>query len=1079
MLISFIFTNILFINTKVFAQKIFFDAAKNISKKTLFKPRDLKVGDINGDGILDIVVASSGNDAILYFEGKGSNGEFNPVKIIVENFENAGIVILKDIDDDGDLDIVAGSFRDHFIAWYENIDGSGNFSTGNIISSDINGLTSLVTDDIDGDNDLDIIACFWEGEQIVYFKNEGGSFSQKTIIEETGALVSDIAFEDIDGDNKKDIISIINSGQMVYYKNLDGMGNFSEKIIINSNMSNPNSLLTTDIDNDGDTDIFCTTSNEIVWFKNLDGAGNFSDKIQILDYAYSAQDIISKDIDSDGDKDLVLGISERSKIIWVENTDGLGNFSDEKSILSNYNGAYAIGVADFDKNNTLDVCATSIYNHNLILIKNIDGAGNFDTPITLEESILNEPQKIIAGDFNADGVQDILIANQRHNNLVWYKNNNDGTFQHNIITADDGALDRVIAQEDFDGDGSSDIITSLAQGSFALLYWYKNIDGLGNFEQKSIQLKNYNNIVQIMPVDIDNDDDKDIILVSEEGNLISFLLNNGHGDFGVQTVLTDQTNHPNFIHVNDFDQDGDKDIVVLSTVANSIYTIKNNGQGDFDNPVKIMDTEKAPKSIISFDKDADGDIDLIYSSQDQNNIYWIENTDGQGNFSSSMRLSNTYWYGPDVIIGSDLDLDGDIDLVSMDKTYRFVDWQNNQDGLGNYSASIQIEKYINGLEDALVTDINGDSYPDILLVNSDKNALVWHENLQSPTFLKNPLDKSICGEDTITFEIDFNFGDSLRWEVKSANSSTYIELVDDDIYSGTKTKVLNVIANSLYLNGNQYRCIVHYKGHEFYSESALMNIFKFIESDAGLDDITCNSNIWLNGNNPSPGEGIWSIEAGNATILNKSDFSTKAENLSNGINIFRWTVINGICSDYDDVQITKNDSLKIINQPQNTEVIEGEDATLEVNIEGDITSYQWYKDQFPLEDGNNISGTKTSKLLVNDATSLDAGIYYCEIQGICNFITTDNAILTTINTTSDFYNNLINLYPNPVVNTLYIQSQLDIQDIIVQNIVGKELIIFNNKANYDKVDLSMLSTGIYFIKIKTSNKIFTHKIVKI
>ncbi|HAT65314.1 MAG TPA: hypothetical protein DCS66_12055, partial [Flavobacteriaceae bacterium] len=64
-------------------------------------------------------------------------------------------VSLVDIDDDGDLDILAALSNDSQIVWYENTNGLGLFSTANVITSLLNFPTTVVASDIDGDNDLD------------------------------------------------------------------------------------------------------------------------------------------------------------------------------------------------------------------------------------------------------------------------------------------------------------------------------------------------------------------------------------------------------------------------------------------------------------------------------------------------------------------------------------------------------------------------------------------------------------------------------------------------------------------------------------------------------------------------------------------------------------------------------------------------------------------------------------------------------------------------------------------------------------------------------------------------------------
>ncbi|MBK9461508.1 MAG: VCBS repeat-containing protein [Sphingobacteriales bacterium] len=66
-------------------------------------------------------------------------------------------VYAADLDNDGDMDVLSASSGDDKIAWYEN-DGSGNFGTQQIITTDANGATSVYAADLDNDGDMDVLS---------------------------------------------------------------------------------------------------------------------------------------------------------------------------------------------------------------------------------------------------------------------------------------------------------------------------------------------------------------------------------------------------------------------------------------------------------------------------------------------------------------------------------------------------------------------------------------------------------------------------------------------------------------------------------------------------------------------------------------------------------------------------------------------------------------------------------------------------------------------------------------------------------------------------------------------------------
>ena len=74
-------------------------------------------------------------------------------------------------------------------------------------------------------------------------------------------------------------------------------------------------------------------------------------------------------------------------------------------------------------------------------------------------------------------------------------------------------------------------------------------------------------------------------------------------------------------------------------------------------------------------------------------------------------------------------------------------------------------------------------------------------------------------------------------------------------------------------------------------------------------------------------------------------------------------------------------------------------------------------------------------------------------------------------------NELVNIYPNPVVNELYIKTyNIQLEQVIVYDILGKEII--NNKLNLDRINTSSLNAGVYFLMIKTTKGFLVRKIIK-
>ena len=96
--------------------------------------------DVDQDGLMDLVVASNGNDHVSLFRND-KNGTGNFTKTLI--FGDADFVLsvtVADFDRDGDLDVASASFFDGHINWYENLDGKGYEWTNHTIYVGMQGI---------------------------------------------------------------------------------------------------------------------------------------------------------------------------------------------------------------------------------------------------------------------------------------------------------------------------------------------------------------------------------------------------------------------------------------------------------------------------------------------------------------------------------------------------------------------------------------------------------------------------------------------------------------------------------------------------------------------------------------------------------------------------------------------------------------------------------------------------------------------------------------------------------------------------------------------------------------------------
>merc|ERR1711916_370379 len=154
--------------------------------------RRVAVGDIDGDGTVDLVSASSGDHTIAWYPNIDGKGTFSSVTSVTTTAMGAWDVIVVDIDGDSDLDLASASFVDNTIAWYNNTDGAGTFSNAIVVTSAANGASAVLAVDMDADGDLDILSASEADNTVAWYENMDGmgSFGPRLAISTDIAGVS-------------------------------------------------------------------------------------------------------------------------------------------------------------------------------------------------------------------------------------------------------------------------------------------------------------------------------------------------------------------------------------------------------------------------------------------------------------------------------------------------------------------------------------------------------------------------------------------------------------------------------------------------------------------------------------------------------------------------------------------------------------------------------------------------------------------------------------------------------------------------------------------------------------------------
>jgi hypothetical protein len=537
---------------------------------TLAYPSALGIGDLDGDGRDDIVVAHEFIEVseVLYSDGVGGIGG-SLVLSYSPHYGDAAAVC--DFDGDGLNDVLIGAADGTGAAVYLRT-GPATFTPPAYYGGSVGSANfSALCGDLDGDGDVDVVL---GGTSSTLLINSGvGTFTAPAAALPNGVhSFSEMQLRDFDADGALDLLTCGNYGAALLAARGHGDATFGDDLHISTDYAEH--ALLADVDGDGANDLVAVNP-VFMGFEVLlrDGPVFTPSFTEYL--GDQPAGLATGDFDGDAYPDFVTATSASGNLQVLMN-DGLGAFALGNTLAT---GEYPTGVAAGD----------------------IDGDG------------LDDIVAICTGGGESSARAALPAANEGFSVFI----NTGSAFAPPTWVGASGACPTAVAIEDVTGDGLADLVAAMACTNEVAMFPGLGAGAFG----PATSLATASSTSAVAVEDLDGDGTPDIVALTSSGRLHTFH-NVGGGVFD-PSVDIETAVGANHLVIADFDLDGLPDAAALSVA--SIVTVHAGVAGGTFGGRQGFGAFAGTSGLLIDDFDGNDSPDLLVASSGESSLQFLRN----------------------------------------------------------------------------------------------------------------------------------------------------------------------------------------------------------------------------------------------------------------------------------------------------------------------------------------------------------------------------------------------------------------------------------------------------------------------
>ena len=607
-------------------------------------PDCVSVGDVNGDGKPDLVVANNYASTIGVLLNSTVTGSSTPTfhpfqefSFFDRNFSTA----LGDINADGKLDVVVTNRDGNSVSVLINTTPTGatTFSFGGRIDYTMDqSPRSVALEDLNGDGLLDMTVTNQNSLSVLINRTVPGAASSSFATRQDRAIgygASHVVTADINGDGKPDLVDA-------------NLGSSTVSIFLNTFASPPATVVLSDPQNylSGDT----------------------------------ASSVAVGDFNGDGKPDLAVPDPTNGVVSVLFNQSLPGSGASDFGTPQNFStdtGPFAVAVSDFNGDGKLDLVVTSDVSNTISVLFNTTTPGSATASFSTAEVFTTGagPRSVAVGDLNGDGKAEIVVGNNLTNTIsVFFNTTAAGAATPSFATRQDfttGNLPRGVSLRDLNGDGRLDIATANAGSNSISVLLNTTAPASGTFSFSTNQEFGVGQLPKSVSIaDINGDGRPDLAATSSIDNIVSVLLNTTAPGATVPTYSTRQDftlgigANPDSVAFGDYNGDGKSDLAVTSSGLGKLSLLINNTSPGATTPTfaakQDFSAGSIPGGLAVRDLNGDGKLDFVVANGGTTGVTVVMHATSLISDSQAMGTIQNNDIGPSAI----LDLNGSNDVGS-------------------------------------------------------------------------------------------------------------------------------------------------------------------------------------------------------------------------------------------------------------------------------------------------------------------------------------------------------------------------------------------------------------------------------